>query len=107
MWSRLFRRKPPLVPDPGQHVRLRLRHGWLQGEYRAISGPISGEGGEVMVRVAEEREYIKAYWEGRPAVGDLWPLKQMEVIMPRSWRRGLLGSLPLPPAAPPTEDDRG
>ena len=90
----LFGRKPPLVPDPGQQVRLRMRHGQWRGKYRAISGPISGEGGEVMVRVSSEQEYREARQQGRRAGGELWPVKQIELIHESSGekiRQGVVG----------------
>jgi hypothetical protein len=64
----LFRRKPPLIPDPGQRVR-------------AISEPATAETGEVVIWVAREQEYEDSIREGRPAVGRPWPAKQMEVVL--------------------------
>ena len=81
----LFRKKsisPPIVPDPGQPVRLL---GWGtsgRGEVRAISEPYTDARGEVMVRVTEEREYLDAMREGRQAIGIPWPVRHMLVIPP-------------------------
>ncbi len=84
--GRMFFRKrpvpPPMVPDPGQQVRLL---GWSssgQGEVRAISEPYTNARGEVVVRVTQEREYQDALREGRRAIGIPWPVKQMVVVLP-------------------------
>jgi hypothetical protein len=102
----LFREKPPLVPEPGQRVRLRTRRGrrW-RGSFRAVSYPYTEEGLGVVVRIAEEEEYRKAVREGHPAFGVPWPVHQIEPVstsegadqdtreLPRSQRpqRGLRG----------------
>ncbi len=75
-----FRRKTNLIPDPGQQVRLLERRGRLRGRYRTISGPLTDPKGEVVIWVAEEREYGEASREGRPAEGMPWPARQMEVV---------------------------
>ena len=77
----LFRRKLPLIPDPGQRVRLRAGHRLLEGSFRAISEPATAETGEVVIWVAREQEYEDSIREGRPAVGRPWPAKQMEVVL--------------------------
>ncbi len=80
-----FRKKPvppPMVPEPGQQVRLL---GWGttgRGEVRAISEPYTNARGEVVVRVTEEREYQDALREGRRAIGIPWPVKDMVVVLP-------------------------
>ena len=78
------RRRLPLlkgllrVPDPGQHVELRMEDGsWRRG-FRAVSEP-SMEWGEVVVWVATEDEYRAARGEGRSAVGVPWPAERMVV----------------------------
>ena len=71
-------KKPPLVPDPGQRVRLRTGRGRWRGRFRAVSYPYTNVLGVVVVRVAEEREYRDAVREGRRAVGVAWPAEQME-----------------------------
>lgn len=80
-----FRKKPvppPMVPEPGQQVRL-LRWGSSgRGEVRAISEPYTNARGEVVVRVTEEREYQDALREGRRAIGIPWPVKSMIVVLP-------------------------
>jgi hypothetical protein len=77
----LFRRKPSLIPDPGQRVRLRTRHRLLEGDVRAISEPTTADTGEVVIWVTREEEYEASIREGRPAVGRPWPAKQMEVVL--------------------------
>jgi hypothetical protein len=77
----LFRRKPSLIPDPGQRVRLRTRHRLLQGSYRANSEPTTADTGEVVIWVTTEEEYETSIREGRPAMGRPWPAKQMEVVL--------------------------
>lgn len=70
---------PPRVPDPGQHVDLRMEDGsWRRG-FRAVSEPSTTEWGEVAVWVATEDEYRAARWEGRSAVGVPWPTERMVV----------------------------
>jgi hypothetical protein len=75
-------KKPPLVPDPGQRVRLRTERGLWRGRFRAVSYPYTDASGVVVVRVAEEVEYRDAIREGRRAVGVAWPAKQMEILSP-------------------------
>ncbi len=75
-----FRKKPNPIPDPGQQVRLLERRGRLRGRYRTISGPLTDSKDEVVIWVAEEREYREAWREGRKAEGMPWPARQMEVV---------------------------
>jgi hypothetical protein len=75
-----LRKKPPLVPDPGQRVRLHAGHGRWRGRFRAVSYPYTDAWGVVVVRVAEEGEYRDAIREGRRAIGVAWPAKLMEVV---------------------------
>src|SRR5829696_7531080 len=87
-------KSPPHVPDPGQHVDLRMEDGsWRRG-FRAVSEPSTSEWGEVVVWVATEDEYRAARWEGRSAVGVPWPTERMVVSS-----SGLPWQLPYP--APP------
>jgi hypothetical protein len=70
---------PPHVPDPGQHVDLRMEDGsWRRG-FRALSEPSTTEWGEVVVWIATEDEYRAARGEGRSAVGVPWPTERMVV----------------------------
>jgi hypothetical protein len=70
---------PPRVPDPGQHVELRMEDGsWRRG-FRAVSEPSTTELEEVVVWVATEDEYRAARGEGRSAVGVPWPTERMVV----------------------------
>ena len=75
-----LRKKPPLVPDPGQRVRLHAGNGRWRGRFRAVSYPYTDAWGVVVVRVAEEGEYRDAIREGRRAIGLAWPAKQLEVV---------------------------
>ena len=77
-----IRRKPPLVPEPGQRVRLRTRRRkrW-RGSFRAVSHPYTDEGLGVVVRIAEEGEYREALREERRALGVPWPAHQIEVVL--------------------------
>jgi hypothetical protein len=64
-----FLKRPPCIPDPGQHVDLRTEDGsWRKG-FRALSGPWTSDTGEVVIWVATEDEYRAAGREGRSAVG--------------------------------------
>jgi len=76
-----FRKKPPVVPEPGQRVRLRTRRGgrW-RGSFRAVSYPYTDDGLGVVVRIAEEQEYRKAVREGYAAFGVPWPAHQLEPV---------------------------
>jgi len=77
----LFRKKPPLVPEHGQRLRLRTRRrGRWRGSFRAVSYPYTDDGLGVVVRIAEEGEYRKAVREGRPAFGVPWPAHQLESV---------------------------
>ena len=78
----LRKKKPSLIPDPGQRVRLRAGRGRWRGRYRAVSFPYTDASGMVVVQVAEEREYRDALREGRRALRVAWPVKQMEVLLP-------------------------
>ncbi len=78
-----IRRKPPLVPEPGQRVRLRTRRRkrW-RGSFRAVSHPYTDDGLGVVVRIAEEGEYREAFKEERRAIGIPWPAHQVEPVLP-------------------------
>ena len=75
----LYKKKPLLIPELGQRVRLRVGRGLWRGNYRAVSEPYTDETGEVVVRVVEESEYREALREGHRAVGMPWPARQLEV----------------------------
>jgi hypothetical protein len=77
-----LRKKPLPIPEPRQKVRLRAGRGPWRGNFRAVSEPYTDEAGEVVIRVAEEREYQSANREGRRAVGMPWPVRQIEVVSP-------------------------
>ena len=55
---RFLGKKPPLVPDPSQRVRLRAGRGRWRGRFRAVSHSYTDASGLVVVRVAEERERV-------------------------------------------------
>jgi hypothetical protein len=82
-----FLKRPPRIPDPGQHVDLRTEDGsWRKG-FRALSGPWTSDTGEVVIWVATEDEYRAAGREGRSAVGVPWPTQRMRVSSYRlPWR---------------------
>jgi hypothetical protein len=75
-----FGKRPPLIPEPGQRVRLRTARGRWRGSFRAVSEPYTQEGVGVVIRVADEREYRAAFRERRRAVSTPWPAQQMEVV---------------------------
>jgi hypothetical protein len=74
------RRRPLVVPEPGQRVRLRAGCGQWRGSFRAVSESYTDEVGEIVVWVAEEGEYREAVREGRRPVALPWPLRQIEVV---------------------------
>ena len=81
MTQLFFRKKPPLVPEPGQRVRLRTRRrGCWRGSFRAVSYPYTDDGLGVVVRIAEEEEYRKAIRGGHLAFGVPWPAHQLEPV---------------------------
>ena len=74
-----FLKGPPRVPDPEQHVELRMEDGsWRRG-FRAISEPSTTEWEEVVVWVATEDDYRAARGEDRSAVGVPWSTERMVV----------------------------
>ena len=76
-------KRPPRIPDPGQHVDLRAEDGsWRQG-FRALTEPWTAHTGEVMIWVATEDEYRAAGREGRSAVGVPWSTERMRLASPR------------------------
>jgi hypothetical protein len=84
----LVRGRPPLVPDPGQQVLLLSEDGSRIEGFRAVSGPMSTETGEIIVRVATEQEYKDSRREGRRAVSMAWPAERVEVFVPwYKWQR--------------------
>ncbi len=81
------RKKPLLVPDPGQKVELVTEDGATRNGFRAISGPLTSKTGEAVVRVATEEEYREAAFEGRRPVGLTWTVARLEIPIPRRLRR--------------------
>jgi hypothetical protein len=90
-----LRKRPLVVPEPGQRVRLRTARGrrW-RGSYRAVSEPYTDAAGTVVLRVAQEEEYRTARREGRSAIGMPWPVGQMTVILPPPSSEEATGELP-------------
>lgn len=88
-------RRPQVVPEPGQRVRLRTARGRWRGSYRALSEPFTDEGGVVVVRVADEEEYRSARREGRSAIGMPWPVRQMAAIQPAAGSEEATAELPV------------
>ena len=91
----LKERRPQVVPEPGQRVRLRTARGRWRGSYRALSEPFTDEGGVVVVRVADEEEYRSARREGRSAIGMPWPVGQMAAIQPAAGSEEATAELPV------------
>jgi hypothetical protein len=85
----LKKKKPLLVPDSGQRVELVGYDGSVQSSFRAISGSLTIDTGEVIVWMATEEEYRDAEREGRRAVGLPWPAERIEALVPRRERRRL------------------
>ncbi len=77
--GRLLRRRSPEVPDPGQRVRLRGPDGTWRDGFVAASGPLSDERYGVIVKVAEEGEFLASEREGRRPVTLPWPLEMLEI----------------------------
>lgn len=66
------------MPDPGQRVALLVGREW-RGGFRAASGPLSAEGGSIVILVAEEGEYLTAAEEERRPIRMPWPLEQLRI----------------------------
>lgn len=82
------KKRPPLVPDPGQQVRLVSEDGSYIDGFRAVSGPLTAETGGIIIRVATEEEYRESRREGRRAVSMAWPADKVEVFVPwYKWQR--------------------
>jgi hypothetical protein len=80
--------RPPLVPDPGQRVLLLSEDGSRIEGFRAVSGPLTTDTGEIIIRVAIEEEYGDSTKEGRRAVSMAWPAEMVEVSVPwYKWQR--------------------
>ncbi len=72
-------KRPPRIPDPGQHVDLHAEDGTWRKGFRALSEPWTADTGAVMIWVATEDEYRAARREGRSAVGLPWPTHRMRL----------------------------
>jgi hypothetical protein len=82
------KKRPPLVPDPGQQVRLVSEDGSYIDGFCAASGPLTTETGAIVIRVATEEEYRNSKREGRRAVSMAWPAEKVEVFVPwYKWQR--------------------
>ena len=82
------KKRPPLVPDPGQQVLLLNEDGSRIEGFRAVSGPLTKETGGIVIRVATEEEYRNSRREGRRAVSMAWSLDKVEVYVPwYKWQR--------------------
>jgi hypothetical protein len=80
--------RPPLVPDPGQRVLLLSEDGSRIEGFRAVSGPLTTDTGQIIIRVATEEEYGDSTKEGRRAVSMAWPAEMVEVSVPwYKWQR--------------------
>lgn len=80
--------RPPLVPDPGQQVLLLSEDGSRIEGFRAVTGPLTAETGQTIIRVATEEEYRESTREGRRPVSMAWPADKVEVFVPwYKWQR--------------------
>ncbi len=86
VWMTFGKKRPPLVPDPGQRVDLLNEDGSRLQGFRAVSGPLTTEKGGVAIRVATEQEYQDARREGRRAVSMSWSADKVLVPPPPWWR---------------------
>ncbi len=85
VWMTFGKKRPPLVPDPGQRVELLNENGTRRTGFRAVSGPLTTDKG-VVVRVATEQEYQESRREGRRAVSMGWDIHKV-VVPPLPWWR--------------------
>ena len=76
----LFRKKPTLILEPDQRVRLRARRGPWRGSFRAVSEPYTDESGEVVIQVSKEKDYQNSIKQGRRPAGIPWPARQIEPV---------------------------
>ncbi len=67
------------MPDPGQRLRLLGPDGTWRGGFVAVSGPLSDDRYGVVVKVAEEGEFLASERERRRAVVLTWPLGMLEI----------------------------
>lgn len=66
------------MPDPGQRVVLLVGDEW-RGGFRAVSGPLTGRDGGIVVLVAEEEEYLAARKAERRPVRMEWPVEGLRI----------------------------
>ncbi len=85
-WMIFGRKRPPLVPDPGQRVELLAEDGSRLKGFRAVSAPYTTEKGGIAIRVATEQEYEESRREGRRAVSMAWAADKV-VVPPLPWWR--------------------
>jgi hypothetical protein len=77
----LRKKKPFVVPEPGQRVRLRAGRAPWRESFRALSEPYTDEeSGEVVIRVAKEKDYQNVIRQGSRPAGMPWPARQIEVV---------------------------
>jgi hypothetical protein len=74
-------KKSPLIPEPGQRVRLRTGRGRWRGNFRAVSYPYTDEQLGVVVRIVDEGEYWEDVRQGRGTLGMPWPAHQIDVVL--------------------------
>ena len=86
VWMTFGKKRPPLVPDPGQRVELVAEDGRRLTGFRAVSGPLTTDKGVVAVQVATEQEYEESRREGRRAVSMSWDIDKVVVPPPPWWR---------------------
>lgn len=66
------------MPDPGQKVALLVEGEW-RGGFRAVSGPLTGKEGDIVVLVAEEEEYRVSRLADRRPVRMAWPVDGLRI----------------------------
>ncbi len=67
-------------------MELLLEDGSQRNSFVAASGPLTSDGGEIVIRVALEEEYRTSKRERRSAVSMAWPVASLEVVLPRRHR---------------------
>lgn len=76
-------------------MRLFERRGRLRGRYRTISGPLTDPKDEVVIWVAEEREYQEALEEARAADGARLVLGGPRRLAVTRWEMFFMGAAPI------------
>lgn len=67
------------MPDPGQRVELLGHDGEWRGGFVAVSGPLSDDRHGIVVKVAQEEEFVVSEFQGRRPVAMNWPLYLLRI----------------------------